>query len=56
MASGTTEDKPAIDGTTNGPYIVLGGLVYLFFGPQLIETYLEMLYAPGVIALSAFFV
>lgn len=32
-----------------GPYIVLGGLVYLFFGPEIIQRYLEYLNVPGTL-------
>ena len=32
-----------------GPYIVLGGIVYLFFGPQIVELYLEYITLPGAI-------
>lgn len=53
--------KEKVEGETGhylpfGPYIVLGGLIYMFFGPQIIDAYLEMLDVPGVIALSAFVV
>ena len=33
-----------------GPYIVLGGLIYLFFGPEIIERYLAYLQVPGAIS------
>lgn len=32
-----------------GPYIVLGGIVYLFFGQQIIQTYMDYLNVPGAI-------
>lgn len=32
-----------------GPYIVLGGLVYLFFGPEIIARYLDYLKVPGAL-------
>lgn len=32
-----------------GPYIVLGGIVYLFFGPEIIEKYMSYISVPGAI-------
>lgn len=32
-----------------GPFLVLGGLAHLFFGPQIIEAYLEYINVPGVL-------
>ena len=32
-----------------GPYIVLGGIVYLFFGPEIIERYMAYITVPGAI-------
>ncbi len=32
-----------------GPYIVLGGIVYLFFGPEIIERYMTYITVPGAI-------
>ena len=32
-----------------GPYIVLGGIVYLFFGPEIIERYMNYVTMPGAI-------
>jgi leader peptidase (prepilin peptidase)/N-methyltransferase len=31
-----------------GPYLVMGGLVYLFFGPEIVQKYLEYINVPGV--------
>jgi len=31
-----------------GPYLVLGGIVYLFYGPQIIQRYVEYISVPGV--------
>jgi leader peptidase (prepilin peptidase)/N-methyltransferase len=30
-----------------GPYLVLGGITYLFYGPQIIQRYLEYINVPG---------
>jgi leader peptidase (prepilin peptidase)/N-methyltransferase len=30
-----------------GPYLVMGGIVYLFYGPQIIQRYLEYINVPG---------
>jgi leader peptidase (prepilin peptidase)/N-methyltransferase len=32
-----------------GPYIVLGAIVYLFYGPQIIQRYLDYISVPGAI-------
>ncbi|MDK1021825.1 MAG: prepilin peptidase [Candidatus Hydrogenedentes bacterium] len=32
-----------------GPYIVLGGIIYLFFGPEIIERYMSYITVPGAI-------
>jgi leader peptidase (prepilin peptidase)/N-methyltransferase len=32
-----------------GPFIVLGGLIYMFVGPQIVDMYLEYMKVPGAI-------
>lgn len=32
-----------------GPYIVLGGIVYLFFGPEIVQAYKDYLFVPGAL-------
>ncbi len=55
-ASEETDDEEDEDAMTPGghylpfgPYIVLGGLIYLFFGPEIIERYLAYLQVQGPI-------